>query len=105
MKKIYAFLTGMFIVLASHQSIAQNLTQDLVDFSFTVDADNNNVSFINASVIGSEPGDRKAVWSFGDGSSQSTGPLENTQHHYAVAGTYTVCLKILRYRSATGDTV
>jgi PKD repeat protein len=63
----------------------------------------NNVSFTNTSTIGNVPGERRAWWYFGDGSSQSSPALGNMQHHYNVAGTYTVCLKIFRYSNSGND--
>ena len=108
MRKLYALLTGMFFVLVSNQSLAQPNPDQIVDvanFTFTVDADNNNVAFTNTSVIGSAPGGRRAHWSFGDGTGQWGLALANTQHHYNSAGSYTVCLKIFRYVSNTNDSV
>jgi PKD repeat protein len=106
MRKLYALLAGFVISLACINSAnARNVTPDVANFTFTIDAPNNNVFFVNTSTIGSEPGPRKAFWNFGDGNIQMTGALDNTQHHYQVAGTYNVCLKIYRYRSNTGDSV
>jgi PKD repeat protein len=107
MRKLYAFLTGIFFVLVACQSsLAQTIpAADLANFTFAVNADNNDVAFTNTSIIGSEPGTRRSFWSFGDGTGQWTLPLANTQHHYNIAGTYTVCLKIFRYRSNTNDSV
>ena len=107
MRKLYAFLTGIFFVLVACQSsLAQTIpAADLANFTFAVNADNNDVAFTNTSIIGSEPGTRRSFWSFGDGTGQWTLPLANTQHHYTIAGTYTVCLKIFRYRSNTNDSV
>jgi PKD repeat protein len=108
MRKLYAFLTGIFFVLAGLRTTttAQTIpTIDVANFTFTVDADNNDVSFTNTSVLGSLPGGRRAHWSFGDGTGQWTLPLANTTHHYASAGTFTVCLKIFRYVSNTNDSV
>jgi hypothetical protein len=108
MRKLYALLTGIFFVLVSNLSLAQttpNQIADVANFTFTVDADNNNVAFTNTSVIGSALGGRRAHWSFGDGTGQWTLPLANTQRHYNSAGTYTVCLKIFRYVSNTNDSV
>jgi PKD repeat protein len=106
MRKLYAFLAGILFFLANHQSLAQTIpTTDVANFSFTVDADNNTVAFTNTSVLSSLAGDRRAHWSFGDGSGQWTLPLANTHHQYTSAGTYTVCLKIFRYVSNTNDSV
>ncbi|MGH2552924.1 MAG: hypothetical protein ACRDEB_04365, partial [Chitinophagaceae bacterium] len=106
MRKFYALLAGFLITLAGIHSVhAENVTPDVANFTFTVDAPNNEVFFTNTSVIGSEPGLRRAYWTFGDGSHQMTGPLDNTQHQYQVAGTYNVCLKIFRYRPNLGDSV
>ena len=106
MRKLYALLAGFVISLVSINSAnAKNATPDVANFTFTIDAPNNNVFFTNTSIIGSEPGIRRAFWNFGDGTGQMTGPLDNTQHHYQVAGVYNVCLKIYRYRSNIGDSV
>lgn len=95
MRKLYALLAGLFFAYAGNIS-AQPFTPDVANFSFTASA-TNNVAFQNNSTIGNAPGIRKAFWSFGDGSGQWTAPLANTQHHYAAAGNYMVCLKIYRY--------
>jgi PKD repeat protein len=106
MRKLYALLAGFVISLVSiHNANAKNVSPDVANFTFTINAPNNNVFFTNTSVIGSEPGLRKAFWNFGDGNIRMTGPLENTQHHYQLAGTYTVCLKIYRYRPNMNDSV
>ena len=106
MRKLYAFLAGIVFVLANYQSPAQTTpTTDVANFVFEVDADNNTVSFTNTSILSSLAGDRRAHWSFGDGSGQWTLPLSNSQHQYSLAGSYTVCLKIFRYVSNTNDSV
>ena len=106
MRKLYALLAGFVISLVSISTAnAREVTPDVANFTFTIDAPNNNVFFTNTSTIGSEPGYRRAFWVFGDGTGQMTGPLENTQHHYQVAGTYNVCLKIYRFRTNIGDSV
>jgi PKD repeat protein len=106
MRKIYALLAGIIITLASiHSANARTVTPDVANFNITIDAPNNNVFFTNTSIIGSEPGYRRAYWNFGDGITQITGPLDNTQHHYQVAGTFNVCLRIYRYYTNTGDSV
>jgi|CXWL01.1.fsa_nt_gi PKD repeat protein len=97
MRKLYALLAVLFISLAGSHISAQTITPDVANFSFVVDAANNNVAFTNTSIIGAAPGTRRAFWSFGDGSGQWTPPLANTQHHYQSPGAYTVCLKIFRY--------
>ncbi len=103
MRKLYALLAGLLLSLASIN--AKTVTPDVANFTFVVDAPNNNLVFTNTSTIGSEPGERKAFWSFGDGSGQMTGPLQGTQHHYQSAGTYNVCLRIYRYRPNLNDSV
>jgi PKD repeat protein len=106
MRKLYALLAGFILSLASITNAdAKNVSPDVANFTFTVVTPSNNVLFTNTSTIGSEPGTRSAYWHFGDGTVQMTGPLENTQHHYLVAGTYNVCLKIYRYRPNIGDSV
>lgn len=106
MRKLYALLAGLCLALsATLPARAQQPTNDLANFTFTIDAATNNVAFTNTSVLGSLPGPRRAFWSFGDGSGQWTAPLQNTQHHYTATGTYTVCLRIFRYTSNTNDSV
>ncbi len=105
MRKLYALLTGCVFTLFAITTNANPVTPDVANFTFTIDAPNNNVFFTNTSTVGNEPGIRRAYWHFGDGVVQMMGPLQNTQHHYQVAGTYTVCLKIYRYRSNIGDSV
>ena len=106
MRKFYALLAGFILSLAGFNSAnARNVTPDVANFTFTIDVPNNNVFFTNTSSIGSEPGIRRAFWNFGDGIIQMTGPLDNSQHHYQVAGTYNVCLRIYRYRPNIGDSV
>ena len=100
MKKFYSLIAGLFFALS-----AINATPDIAYFTFTVNNATNDVVFTNNSVIGSEPGNRKAYWSFGDGIIVQTPPLSGTQHHYQQAGVYNVCLKIYRYFSNTNDSV
>jgi hypothetical protein len=105
MKKFYALLAGLVVAIMCLPAHARNLAPDIANFNFTVDPSTNNVTFVNTSVIGNEPGIRRAQWIFGDGSSQWTGGLDGTQHHYQSAGTYTVCLKIIRINSTTNDSI
>ncbi len=105
MRKLYALLTWLFISLVSTSVNAQIQTADQANFTFSVNATTNNVVFTNTSVIGAAPGTRKAFWSFGDGTSQWTPPLQGTEHHYQIAGSYEVCLKIYRYGSNLNDSV
>jgi PKD repeat protein len=95
MRKIYFLLACLF----TQFSIAFAKSPDVANFTFSVDAPSFNVAFANTSTLGNEPGNRIAFWSFGDGTNQTTDALHGTQHHYSTAGTYTVCLKIYRYRS------
>ncbi|MBK5270761.1 MAG: PKD domain-containing protein, partial [Bacteroidia bacterium] len=105
MRKLYALLTWLCISLVSIPTIAQTPTADKADFTFTIDAANNNVVFSNTSVIGNLAGNRHAIWSFGDGSAQWTGLHDGTQHHYLSAGSFTVCLRIYRFIDNTNDSV
>ncbi len=107
MRKLYALLAGLILSLAgSNNTNAQStVIPDVANFTFTVDALNNNVVFTNTSTIGNLPGLRKALWTFGDGASQWTGPLQGTQHHYQSADDYNVCLKIYRYGPNLNDSV
>jgi hypothetical protein len=103
MRKLCTLLAGLVLAIMILPANARTLTPDIANFTFTVDALTNNVSFINTSVIGNEPGVRRAHWSFGDGSDQWTGASDGAQHHYQSGGTYTVCLKIVRINSNTND--
>ena len=105
MRKLYALLVGLIIGLTGIQATPRPFTADVANFTFTIDATNHNVFFVNTSVLGNEPGDRKAYWNFGDGVILQTPPLAGTQHHYNNIGTYTVCLSIYRYRSNPHDSV
>ncbi|MBK7561648.1 MAG: PKD domain-containing protein [Chitinophagaceae bacterium] len=102
MRKLYALLAGVLMTLVLQ---ARTVTPDIANFSYIVDHPNSNVVFTNTSTLGNEPGLRKAFWSFGDGSGTITPPQQGTQHHYQSAGTFTVCLKIYRYRTNLGDSV
>ena len=102
MRKLYAMLAGLFIILLSNPANATPVTPDVANFTFTI-ALGNNVEFTNTSTLGNEPGVRRALWSFGDGSAVMTPPLQGTQHHYLNAGTYNVCLKIYRYSPNLND--
>jgi PKD repeat protein len=95
MRKIY------FLLLLTGLSFVPALAQDAANFTFTFGS-NNVVHFTNTTTT---TGDavRKAVWSFGDGQSSTTGAKEGTEHLYATAGTYTVCLKI--YKQVNNDFV
>ena len=103
MRKLYALLMGVCLSLTAIH--AAPTVPDAANFSFTIDHPNKDVTFTNLSVLGSEPGIRKAFWSFGDGTGLVTPPLDGAQHHYQSPGTYTVCLKIYRYRPALNDSV
>ncbi|MGB3007749.1 MAG: PKD domain-containing protein [Chitinophagaceae bacterium] len=103
MRKFYVLLAGFLLSLAAIN--AKPVTADVAYFTFTIDAPGNNVNFTNQTVLGTEPGLRKAFWNFGDGMGMVTGPLEGTLHHYQVAGSYIVCLKIYRYFTNTNDSV
>ncbi|MES1216706.1 MAG: PKD domain-containing protein [Bacteroidota bacterium] len=105
MRKLYALLAWLCISLVSIPTIAQQPTTDVANFAFSVDASNNNVVFSNTTIIGDLYGERHAIWTFGDGTSQRTGLHDGTQHHYSTAGTYTVCLKIYRFSNNTNDSV
>jgi PKD repeat protein len=105
MRKLYVLLAGSILALMTLPANARTLTPDVANFTFTIEAATSNVVFTNTSVIGNEPGTRRAFWSFGDGSGQWTGGLDGAQHHYQSAGTYTVCLKIYRIYSNTSDSV
>lgn len=106
MRKLYALLAGFVLILQAATTHARPVvTPDAANFTFTVNDEAKNVVFTNTSVLGNEPGRRAAHWTFGDGTGAWTGPLQGTQHHYQHPGTYTVCLKIYRYRSGNPNPV
>jgi PKD repeat protein len=98
MRKLYSILIALPLLFANQQKALAN---DIANFNFSV-TPGNLVFFTNTTTLdGSGP--RRAVWSFGDGATVSTGPLDNTQHGYSSAGTYTVCLRIYRFSTANND--
>jgi PKD repeat protein len=105
MRKLYALLAGFVVTLLAATTYARPVTPDVANFTFTVNHETKNVVFTNTSVLGNEPGIRRAFWSFGDGTGTWTPPLQGTQHQYQHPGTYNVCLKIFRYRPNHRDSV
>lgn len=105
MRKLYALLAGFVLTLLATISFASPVTPDAANFTFTINHETRNVVFTNTSTLGSEPGLRRAFWSFGDGGTTWTPPLQGTEHQYQHPGTYTVCLKIFRYRPNQNDSV
>ena len=105
MRKLYALLAGFFLTLLAGTTHARTVTPDVANFTFSVNHATKNVVFTNTSTLGNETGIRRAFWSFGDGSGNWTQPLQGTQHQYQHPGTYTVCLKIFRYRPNHGDSI
>ena len=105
MRKLYFLLATLFLSLAGNNVLAQTGATDVANFTFVVNAPNNDVVFTNTSTLSTPDGYRRAFWSFGDGHSVMTQPLQGTQHHYQSAGTYTVCLKIFRYQPNSTDSV
>ena len=105
MRKLYFLLAALILSLAGSNTFAQTNTADVANFTFVVNAPNNDVVFTNTSTLSTSDGYRRAFWSFGDGSGVTTPPLEGTQHHYQSAGSYTVCLKIFRYQPNLNDSV
>jgi len=95
MRKFYFLLAGLFFTLFS---FAQSANQ--VNFTFTVNPIDNQVTFTNTSILQSDSLPKKAFWSLGDGTSTIMTPLSNLFHYYQTSGTYTVCLKIYRYNNA-----
>jgi PKD repeat protein len=89
MRKFYFLL-----LLLSGIGLLSVSAQDAANFTIVIGT-NNSVHFNNTSTT---TGDaiRKGVWTFGDGQSATTGAKEGTEHLYATAGTYTVCLKIYK---------
>ena len=82
MRKLYALLAGICMTLLAVPSNATPDTPDVAGFTFSISAPGNTVFFTNTTVLGNEPGIRKAFWSFGDGATQLLPPLANTQHQY-----------------------
>ena len=105
MRKLYFLLATLFLSLAGNNAFAQIGTTDVANFTFVVTAPTNDVVFTNTSTLNTTDGYRRAYWSFGDGNSVMTPPLQGTQHHYQSAGSYTVCLKIFRYLPNLNDSV
>lgn len=96
MRKVY--------LLAALLGLCQGLmaqTTAIANFSFTIHS-SFKVSFTNTSQLPDTAG-RRAVWLFGDGTRAKTLALLGTDHQYAGAGTYTVCLKIYRYNDTRTD--
>jgi PKD repeat protein len=104
MRKLYALLAGIGFTLAAIPTHAQTPSNAVANFTFTINA-SGNVAFTNTSVVDTTTGHWKALWTFGDGSSQLTTILGNTQHQYQAAGSYSVCLKLLLYVSNTSEPV
>ncbi len=104
MRKLYFLFAGIIVTAISLSANAGSFTPDVANFNFTIQA-SNNVNFTNTSTLGNEPGTRRALWTFGDGSSQWTGGLDGVQHHYTSPGTYTACLKIVRINPNTNDSI
>ncbi|MGZ8536993.1 MAG: PKD domain-containing protein [Flavisolibacter sp.] len=98
MRKFYLLVTLVAALLF------QNINaQDVAGFNFTIGA-NNLVNFTNTTTLSGQA-ERKAIWSFGDGSQLITSTLSNAQHQYTVRGNFTVCLRIYKYTNAgTNDT-
>lgn len=98
MKKIY------FLLALVSTMVMQAKAGDVANFTFKVNSATGTVVFTNTSTLDGQL-ERKAWWSFGDGSSLRTPALYGAEHHYAHPGTYTVCLKIYSYASATDSTL
>jgi hypothetical protein len=73
---------------------------DTARFTTEVHISTATIVFTNTSTLDGSF-DRKAWWSFGDGTSLQTSPLSGAEHHYARPGTYHVCLRLYSYTSAT----
>jgi PKD repeat protein len=102
MRKFYTFAAGLLLTLIF--PFATLVANDHANFTTTISAPGNHVFFTNTSILDG-PGLRKGVWSFGDGSSFSAGPLDNATHTYNATGNYTVCLRIYRFSTANNDSV
>ncbi len=95
MRKIYLLLITALSVLTSNSH-----AQDSVNFIPHVFQSQLRAEFDNISILNG-PGNRKALWTFGDGTSKWTEPLADVEHLYPAAGTYLVCLKMYKYNSNT----
>lgn len=62
-------------------------------FTFIADSLQTNKIYFNNATVNYQPGD-SLLWNFGDG---SVGYGTNPMHIYTAPGTYTVCLKVLRF--------
>lgn len=105
MRKLYALLAGFLISLLATTAIARPATPDVARFTYTINHETKQVVFTNHSTLGSEPGIRRAFWSFGDGTGNWSPPLQGITHTYQHPGTYVVCLKIFRYRPHHRDSI
>ncbi|MCX8020341.1 MAG: PKD domain-containing protein [Chitinophagaceae bacterium] len=99
MRNLYALMTAVIFWLTTQPLRSQNVTPDTADFTFTVNHETKHVVFTNTSRLGNGHGIRFALWSFGNGQTAVTGPLQGTEHTYQMPGTYTVCLRIFRIRN------
>ncbi len=97
MRKIYSLLALLCFTL-----LLQAQNTNTVNFTFSTDPLTTSVAFTNTSVFATNDV-KKAYWDFGDGSSAQTGPTAGVTHHYTLAGTYQVCLKVYKYNSTGND--
>lgn len=97
MRKIYSLLALLCFTL-----LLQAQNTNTVNFTFSSDLLTNNVAFTNTSVFANNDV-KKAFWNFGDGSMAQTGPTASITHHYTLAGTYQVCLKVYKYNNTGND--
>ena len=105
MKRIFTLLASLLLLtLSSTLSYANPKTPDVASFTTNVFDSLRAVAFTNTSILGSEPGERIGIWTFGDGTGAATPALGSITHVYPQPGTYTACLKIYR-RNNAGDTV
>ena len=95
MRKIY-----LLLAVLTYSILLRAQTTPSVNYSYTVRSGTTEVSFANLSQNLGD-GEKKAVWTFGDNTTVTTGSYQGATHHYAAPGTYRVCLKI--YRNATAS--
>jgi hypothetical protein len=98
MKKFYSLLAITIIFLM------QAKAGDVTNFTFAVNNATGTIVFTNTSTLDGQM-ERKAWWSFGDGTLLRTPALYGAEHHYAKPGNYEVCLKIYSYTSASDSTL
>ncbi len=82
-------LTILIVLLIAVLSITQGQPTAIFEMVEGIECDSTNISFIDQST--STENIVSWLWDFGDG---STSTVQNPEHAYAEAGTYTICLDV-----------